>query len=1117
MQSKLLPVEDFVTLLNQENVGNNIVSPNLFSMRGATNNILHSFLAPNLDGKRQIRTDRLTQPQTLHKALETVHPSSDCLIQYGVSAVQFIGENEAVVGQYDSRVSKDSFQYTQEEADMQIAFIQQTGVGVVSHYIQNLIPIDLDLRAKKFEGDLKPSKFPVSKLNEDPLNIDGKATDISIYLLRQLENGSNPKVNKIIEEHLYAWFLTQNGVRFIFCTQPLEVFSCPPEARLSGKIVKTSPKNLEMFYEGLSKMLSTCFPSELKTVSGKTVSFDWDIGTTKTNFAISRLPKVQKPKDREENIYSCDLTSTEVEYNEEAKVFQLFSEDNKPTQLFLDIVKFAEKPQAATVPAQQHKPASIFQAVANTPDKDKFYPANNFKSEEEKMEFARELVQNFMKHPLLSLCTKENLGYLPYQAWISILSNFRTLHTWLGFWGLSEGQKYVELQAINWSKNCEGFLEGETEYQITTLLNDGHEENSSAKKIIMELGEKFYQSLNQEKKALLDTFPLDRPISSHAYSLTNESFKKEKKYSPTTGKVVLVEKGKPVFDENGELVTFATLTQELVERIVETDKLLPQVIRFDIVRSQIIVAPNIGKVLSAALKDQYEEPIKDFLLWTPITEATASSLRLYLKQTYKVKKEITFLNLADNLFPRISDPSRDVEHFQCNVLFTELQKRHIEFKTAKSQNISILGTTKYLEEWLPRILHIDPKKSAEHRALAEMYGAYGRSYLLGLVQRCALGHDQEIKYEQMLFVRGKSGSGKTELAKQIVSGIFGKTALTSWAGAGNFIAEMDGVPKDKDDIAQLFGKVLCLFDDISSDVLKKTEQGHLKAFLSSTRDSIRLPYARTSVSVNRSCTVFATSNSRFLLNDTTSSRRMFIVDLDQVSNTGNFICDLLDKDSMQSLERSASQTEENEGYIDLKNASHIIALACGEAFAKGVLGEDVNKQHTMSVFPLEGTLGRSDKSRSILVENNRLTTKEQQISDDQVQQFQIGNLSIQDNKQVFSTFLQAETGIGSDRTSFELHELKEHFKINGVQQISDNSIKLWADTPKEGADGKMYKIVSQRKRIKGERVTLWQIWNITDNCEAKQNPFVRKTHISIETPKQTALKNVANAKTFRIQ
>lgn len=118
-----------------------------------------------------------------------------------------------------------------------------------------------------------------------------------------------------------------------------------------------------------------------------------------------------------------------------------------------------------------------------------------------------------------------------------------------------------------------------------------------------------------------------------------------------------------------------------------------------------------------------------------------------------------------------------------------------------------------------------------------------------------------IKFDQMLVIKGRQGIGKT-----LILTLMG---FDKWHN-GN-IRDFTG----KEPVEQLIGSWIIEIEELSA--LRRSDELSAKGFLSKQADKVRLAYARNTVTLQRQCVFFGTTNEDTFLKDITGNRRFWIM------------------------------------------------------------------------------------------------------------------------------------------------------------------------------------------------------------------------------------------------
>lgn len=149
---------------------------------------------------------------------------------------------------------------------------------------------------------------------------------------------------------------------------------------------------------------------------------------------------------------------------------------------------------------------------------------------------------------------------------------------------------------------------------------------------------------------------------------------------------------------------------------------------------------------------------------------------------------------------------------------------------------------------------------APERALA---AAYWRCTLVAAVARVAW---PGCKHDHVPVLVGPDMAGKS-------------TALRVLAG-DDWFADSHIDPESKDAYLQMKGKWIYEFSELDG-LAKKTDVARIKSFVSSQVDNYRPPYGRVASAHPRRCIFIGTSNTGDILQDVTSSRRWWVMEVER--------------------------------------------------------------------------------------------------------------------------------------------------------------------------------------------------------------------------------------------
>jgi len=315
------------------------------------------------------------------------------------------------------------------------------------------------------------------------------------------------------------------------------------------------------------------------------------------------------------------------------------------------------------------------------------------------------------------------------------------------------------------------------------------------------------------------------------------------------------------------------------------------------------------------------------------------------------------------------------QDFQKTLIIEKLEDRYQDWQKAKEKHYnnhlySVLNT------WLPESLHIDPIK---HKDYYDMYALYGRKVILGLVQR-ALATDHATQAQWMLILRGKQqGTGKSYFANVIIQSLIDK--FKAEGDSNKYINNRkEKASQGINGILNNFGKLIELHEENAghgNSVSKKDQAEQAKdqkAEISTAQDTFTLKMKNDSKMSNRTYINIGNTNEAEFLFDETGNRRYLIVDFDiEDQKTGEYIVRLSDDEdgsSGYSKYKKVCETG-NTGFFDRNTMFRLLKIAIGEAYARGVLGED--KHLYENLLTLSGTKPKKDEIFISMPQINRKT------------------------------------------------------------------------------------------------------------------------------------------------
>jgi len=125
------------------------------------------------------------------------------------------------------------------------------------------------------------------------------------------------------------------------------------------------------------------------------------------------------------------------------------------------------------------------------------------------------------------------------------------------------------------------------------------------------------------------------------------------------------------------------------------------------------------------------------------------------------------------------------------------------------------------------------------------------------------------KFDNILILTGAQGTGKSTICERLARGYY------------NYFSFDEISSENKDAKIRLNSSWIAIFDELDS--LSKKDQTTVKTFLSMTEDTVRKPYGREDVTMQRRCVFIGSTNESKMLNDDTGNRRFWVIDCKKTS------------------------------------------------------------------------------------------------------------------------------------------------------------------------------------------------------------------------------------------
>ena len=147
----------------------------------------------------------------------------------------------------------------------------------------------------------------------------------------------------------------------------------------------------------------------------------------------------------------------------------------------------------------------------------------------------------------------------------------------------------------------------------------------------------------------------------------------------------------------------------------------------------------------------------------------------------------------------------------------------------------------------------------------KIFDIFVKKMLIGAVARI---YESGCKVDTALILKGDQGIGKSTFFKVL---------------AGGWFDDSLGDCKDKDDLLKLYRCWIQEWSEIDK-IFSKKKASDVKAFLSSSTDTFRSPYARSTKTHQRRSIIVGSTNNDEFLNDPTGSRRFWVIPVEQKIN-----------------------------------------------------------------------------------------------------------------------------------------------------------------------------------------------------------------------------------------
>jgi hypothetical protein len=815
-------------------------------------------------------------------------------------------------------------------------FLQQPGLTIVTGHDDDE---NFDLRElavvyngrvseASFKGGAKTDRkvyyFSLYVLADLDIKKDGKKVpfaQLPTDVIARMEQGIN---EVYATKNCYAWFRTNSGYRFVIRANPVQVFWEGVSKVQADDYIplvnnKVHKMAVDAFVDAELAPLLAYFPQG----NGWDCKFDASGNSATNSVGLSRLPKVVRS--------TADLRSTEVHIN-----------DN--WNFVANIHSYIQKVQS------QAAPSNVRPAVAT-----KLAKTTWIETDTTSQEYVDHLYNTAKDCKLVAYLVGQ--GVRPeYESWRGLIDQYGKL-------ALQYNDDRFKDLAIEVS---------------SSLGSDGKEEEFLTNNYSRSTSRKDYGAIHMS--TFLSGWHKDLPDDVLSYLSCNNKYSDLVRslsgvwhyYAtiscgnatgkhPFTGNVWEAPKVSRVTKSDDEEKA-RTLNLAIGERILLSDTLLQQIMYFDVMSNEVCIHPKFADILDNDGATSFKRNIWAYK-W--MNEGDFCALTSYLIRNHSLKNNTSKESVINFILNPIRGCARTkFNMYHVNKVVEALRGRHSHYK--QNKGIQILGTDRYLENWLPVVLGIDPTLNDDTKAAYLEYGAKGASLIKSLVARAMAFNNPEKLESLFIFLGNAGGTGKTELPKAILSALFGVGVHEAKANqvfsSLCYVVDSSVAEDNKEYIINSLSKLIVLQDEMSKNNLK--EEGAKKRDISRTSDTYTPKYSNSAITVNRTYIQMATSNHRHIVNDLTGgNRRNLIVDLDRQDSEGFYVCQLLSRGDLTSKVRRPVDSKGNNGFINHSStdAQLLISLAIGEAFSRVCLGEDIPAE----VITSKGNVwAKSDRLRS---------------------------------------------------------------------------------------------------------------------------------------------------------
>jgi predicted P-loop ATPase len=254
------------------------------------------------------------------------------------------------------------------------------------------------------------------------------------------------------------------------------------------------------------------------------------------------------------------------------------------------------------------------------------------------------------------------------------------------------------------------------------------------------------------------------------------------------------------------------------------------------------------------------------------TTSLVENIRSYLKHTYNLR--------FNTISRRIELDGKDLDDKVINTLFLDAK---VIFDDLTFDMFYRVLTSNNTESYNPILSWFEEHKDLPCSGTIDAFFScfetdddlhyFGKKWLVSVISSAMGVHSPLV----LIYVSERQGTGKTEAFRRMMP-----KGLKSYYGESKLDA-------GKDDEILMTQKLIILDDEMAGK--NKKEADHIKGLTSKQTFSLREPYGRTNVDLNRLAVLCGTTNSRAILNDPTGNRRFIPIEIKSIDfNRYNSIC-----------------------------------------------------------------------------------------------------------------------------------------------------------------------------------------------------------------------------------